>query len=206
MTRGRFISLEGGEGVGKTSSLNGIAAWLRDRGIDPIITREPGGTALGERLRELILGCEGLGVEAELLMIFAARADHVREVINPALAAGRWVLSDRFVDASYAYQGGGRGIAVTIIRELEEWILGALQPDLTFLLDAPVETGLARARTRGEMDRFESEGLQFLERVRSAYLDRARNCPERIVVIDAARPREWVMRDIQQHLQRCFWS
>ncbi len=202
--RGRFISLEGGEGVGKTSSLDCISGWLGDRGIEVVITREPGGTALGERLRELILGYDDLAAEAELLLIFAARAQHAREVIAPALAAGRWVLSDRFTDASYAYQGGGRGIAVGMIRALEEWTVGTLEPDLTFLLDAPVETGLARARTRGEMDRFESAGRPFLQRVRQAYLDRAGNCPQRIVVIDAGRSRESVRRDIQAHLQGRF--
>lgn len=204
MTRGRFITLEGGEGVGKTSSLDCVAACLRGWGIEVAVTREPGGTVLGERLRELILESNDLSAEAELLLIFAAREQHLRKVIVPALNRGAWVVSDRFTDASYAYQGGGRGMSIATIQCLEEWTPGVLEPDLTLLLDAPVEVGLARARTRGAMDRFDSEKTEFLEKVRRAYLQRAEQFPSRIVVIDASRSAESVRSDIVDHLNRRF--
>lgn len=204
MTRGRFLTLEGGEGVGKTSGLDCIRERLEQWGIDVIVTREPGGTSLGERLRELILGSYDVCPEAELLMIFAARVQHVRYVILPALAAGRWVLSDRFTDASYAYQGGGRGVPETTIRCLEERTLNSLEPDLTFLLDAPVDVGLARAQSRGAMDRFENEGKNFLDRVRRAYLGRAQRFPDRIVVIDAGHPADQVRFELVTQLQKRF--
>ncbi len=204
MSRGRFLTLEGGEGVGKTSSLDCIRELLEHWGIDVIVTREPGGTSLGERLRELILRSKNVCPEAELLMIFAARVQHVREVILPALAAGRWVLSDRFTDASYAYQGGGRGVPDMTIRCLEERTLNMLEPDLTFLLDAPVEVGLVRARSRGAMDRFESAGMNFLDRVRRAYLDRADQFPDRMVIIDAGRPADQVRSQLVAQLQSRF--
>ena len=204
MTRGRFITLEGGEGVGKTSSLDCIRELLEGWGIDVVATREPGGTRLGERLREVILGADDVCPEAELLMIFAARVQHVRQTIQPALAAGRWVLSDRFTDASYAYQGGGRGLSDLTIRCLEERMMDRLEPDLTFLLDAPVEVGLMRARSRGAMDRFESEGANFLDRVRRAYLERAKRFPDRIIVINAGRSAEEVRLDLVAQLQNRF--
>lgn len=204
MTRGFLITLEGGEGVGKTSSLQCVAQTLRSWGVDPIVTREPGGTPLGEQLRQMILSGTDIAAEAELLMMFAARVQHVREVILPALAKGRWIVSDRFTDASYAYQGGGRGIPGERIHFLEEWTLASLQPDFTLLLDAPVEVGLARARSRGVMDRFESENAEFLERVRRAYLERAERFPERIALIDANRSAATVQADIVARLERRF--
>ncbi len=204
MNKGRFITLEGGEGVGKTSALTVLAQTIRDRGIDLVVTREPGGTPLGERLRELLLGSWNVCPEAELMMIFAARVQHVQEVIGPALDAGRWVLSDRFVDASYAYQGGGRLLPKEPIRMLEELAIRDMQPDLTLLLDAPVEVGLQRVNHRGPLDRFESAGLGFLERVRAAYLQRAREFPDRICVVDAGRPPEIVLGDLVTTLNDRF--
>ncbi|WP_139556176.1 dTMP kinase [Methylotetracoccus oryzae] len=188
MNSGRFITLEGGEGVGKTTCLEAVAERIRAWGREVVVTREPGGTQLGEGLRALLLHGEHVCVEAELLMMFAARVQHVREVIWPALARGCWVVSDRFTDSSYAYQGGGRGVPAANLRFLEQFLPGALQPDLTLLLDAPVEVGRARALARGGTDRFESEALVFQERVRDAYLERAAAFPERIVVIDASGP------------------
>lgn len=204
MSRGCFITLEGGEGVGKTSSLHCVAETLRSWGLEVTVTREPGGTPFGEQLRELILAGGDMAPETELLMMFAARVEHVRQVIRPALAEGRWVLSDRFTDASYAYQGGGRGIPSERIRSLAEWTLASLEPDLTILLDAPVEIGLARARRRGTIDRFESENAAFLERVRRAYLERADLFPQRIALIDANRPAATVQADIIVVLERRF--
>lgn len=204
MSPGRFITLEGGEGVGKTSSLEAIAGHLAARGVELVTTREPGGTLLGEALRELLLRGRGLRPEAELLMMFAARVQHVHDVIMPALVAGRWVLSDRYTDASYAYQGGGRGIAPGTIEFLETWALSGLRPDLTLLLDAPVEIGMQRVRQRGAMDRFESESADFQQRVRQAYRMRAQAFPERIRVIDAARAIDRVREDIVRELERRF--
>lgn len=200
MTRGRFISLEGGEGVGKTSALGCLSEAIESLGVDLVVTREPGGTALGERLRELLLGPSTIRPEAELLLIFAARIQHVHDVIEPALQAGRWVLCDRFVDASYAYQGGGRQVSTDAIRMLENWALAGLEPDLTLLLDASVEVGLDRVQNRGVSDRFESAGVAFLERVRTAYLRRAWEFPDRIAVVDAARSLELVQRDLVARL------
>jgi len=202
--RGKFITLEGGEGVGKTSSLDYIADYLRGRGVALTVTREPGGTTLGESLRTLVLSERELSPEAELLMMFAARVQHVREVIVPSLAAGQWVLSDRFTDASYAYQCGGRGIATEVIEFLEKWTLGHLRPDLTLLLDAPVEIGIARIRARGAMDRFECEASEFQKRVRHTYRMRAEAFPERIHVIDASRSPGRVRADICAELERRF--
>lgn len=204
MNSGRFITLEGGEGVGKTTCLATVAERIRAGGRDVVVTREPGGTHLGEGLRTLLLHSQQLAIEAELLMMFAARVQHVREVILPALARGCWVVSDRFTDSSYAYQGGGRGVPAASLQFLEHFLPDALQPDLTLLLDAPVEVGLARARARGGTDRFESEALAFQERVRDAYLERAAAFPERIVVIDASAPAEAVRSHILAVLEhRC---
>ena len=185
--RGRFISLEGGEGAGKSTLLAGLRADIGARGIDLLQTREPGGTVLGEAVRTLVLdpAQPAITAEAELLLMFASRAQLVREVIAPALAAGRWVLCDRFVDASYAYQGGGRGQPVERIAELERWACAGLRPDLTLLLDLPVATGRARAAGRGEADRIEVEADAFFERVRANYRLRAAAEPARFRVIDA---------------------
>lgn len=202
MTQAQFITLEGGEGVGKTTNLPFIESYLHARGIDFIRTREPGGTPLAESIRTLLLGGEAMDAKAELLLVFAARAQHVHEVIRPALDAGRWVICDRFTDASYAYQGGGRGLDTTPIAFLEDWAQGGLRPDLTLLLDAPLEIGMARAKSRGQTDRFEAETLAFFTRVREAYLARFAQFPERIKRIDAARPLAEVQADIARHLDR----
>jgi dTMP kinase len=188
--RGRFISLEGGEGAGKSTLLAGLRERFAARGIDLLLTREPGGTGLGEAVRGIVLdpACRGMCAESELLLMFASRAQLVREVIEPALAAGRWVLCDRYVDASYAYQGGGRGQPQARIAALEQWACDGVKPDLTLLLDLPVATGRARAAGRGEADRIEGEADAFFERVRAAYRVRAAAEPERFRVIDAGRP------------------
>jgi dTMP kinase len=200
MTRPRFITLEGGEGVGKTTNLDFIEEWLSGRGIRTLRTREPGGTALGEAIRGLFLNSGAIVPEAELLLVFAARAQHLREVIRPALVEGLWVLCDRFTDASYAYQGGGRGLPAEPIEFLERWVQQGLAPDLTLLFDAPVEIGLARARKRGPADRLEAESLEFFGRIRQAYRDLAARQPERIKLLDASRPLAEVQADIARHL------
>ena len=198
--RGLFITVEGGEGVGKSTNMAYIENCLRDSGIDLQVTREPGGTALGEELRQLLLQVREQSVSAttELLLIFAARAQHMEELIEPALAAGRWVLCDRFTDATYAYQSGGRGIDAATVRSLEKLVLGALRPDCTLLLDAPVDVGMARARGRGELDRFEREEIDFFERVRATYLRLAQDGEGRYRVIDASQPLE----DVQQQIHK----
>ncbi|WP_430733407.1 dTMP kinase [Ectothiorhodospira lacustris] len=187
--RGRFICLEGIEGVGKSTHLGAVVAHLQARGITTVSTREPGGTPLGEAVRGLLLSRDypPMHADTELLLMFAARAEHLRHFILPALDAGTWVVSDRFTDATYAYQGGGRGIAVERIAALEDWVQGRVRPDLTILLDADVATGLARAGKRGEADRFEQETVDFFERVRAVYRERARLAPDRYAVVDARR-------------------
>jgi len=186
--RGKFITVEGIEGAGKSSNLAYIRELLDSAGKKHIFTREPGGTELGEDIRRLLLDHKhsGMGNDAELLLIFGARAEHIKSVIAPALKEGVWVLCDRFTDASYAYQGGGRGIDRERIRSLEQWVQGDLRPDLTLLLDLPVETGLARAGNRSEPDRFEVEHRSFFDGVRKAYLKIAGMEPERVRVIDAS--------------------
>lgn len=187
--RGQFITLEGGEGVGKSTNLAAITGWLNEQGIDTLVTREPGGTPLAEQLRELLLAPrdEPIAEATELLLMFAARAQHIAGVIEPALAAGRWVVCDRFTDATRAYQGGGRGLSAEMIDTLAELVQGGLQPDLTVLLDLPVEQGLARAGQRGALDRFELENLAFFQRVRDSYLQLASAEPARFAVVDASR-------------------
>lgn len=187
--RGRFIALEGGEGVGKSTNLNFVMQWLEARGIDFIQTREPGGTPLAEQLRALLLQKRDESVDptAELLMVFAARAQHLNQVIKPALEAGRWVVCDRFTDATYAYQGGGRGLDTSLIAQLEQTVQGDLRPDRVLLLDLDPEVGLQRAANTGEADRFESEQLAFFHKVRAAYRTRAEADPARYAVIDAAQ-------------------
>lgn len=184
--RGRFITLEGAEGVGKSTLLPEILEQLEQRGLQVVCTREPGGTSLGEQLRTVLLDSEGpMAAKAELLLMFASRAQHIESVIEPALSSGKWVLCDRFTDASFAYQGGGRQLSVEQIAVIESWVQEGLQPDLTLLLDASSETSAIRTRKRRERDRIESEGDDFFDRVRRAYLDRAAQYPDRIVVIDA---------------------
>jgi dTMP kinase len=198
--RPRFITLEGGEGVGKTTNLAFIEDYLTTRGVDLLRTREPGGTLLGEQIRGLLLDSDGMTSSAELLLVFAARAQHLGEVIRPALAADRWVLCDRFTDATYAYQGGGRDLDLSVISFLEQWVQVGLQPDLTLLLDASVEVGMSRVRERCVTDRFESEHLGFFEKIRMAYLERADKYPERIKRVDACGSLECVQASIAMHL------
>jgi dTMP kinase len=194
--KGRLISLEGGEGAGKSTLLAGLRAHFERSGMDVLHTREPGGTPVGEAIRALVLdpAHRGMAVETELLLMFAARAQLVRETLQPALASGRWVLCDRFTDASYAYQGGGRGIDAARIGELERIATGGLKPDLTLLLDLPVAHGRARASQRGDADRIEAERDDFFERVRATYLARAQAEPGRFRVIDASQPADAVLQ------------
>lgn len=200
--KGRFITVEGSEGAGKSTNLAYIENYLREQGKDVLVTREPGGTGLGEQVRELLLGSrhEGMANDTELLLVFAARAEHLAKVICPALQEGRWVLCDRFTDATYAYQGGGRGIAERRIGQLENWVQGDLRPDLTILLDVPVAMGMERAGKRSAPDRFEREKLDFFERVRGTYLARASLYPERYRIIDASRSLARVQGDIRNAL------
>ncbi|QXP84263.1 dTMP kinase [Methylococcus sp. ANG] len=200
MTPGKFITLEGCEGVGKTTNLDFIVSRLRDRGLEVVATREPGGTAFGEAVREIFLHQEEVRPEAELLLLFAARVHHLREVVEPALRRGAWVVCDRFTDASYAYQGAGRGIDRSVIDFLRDWIQAGLRPDLTLLLDAPVDTGLMRAHRRSGPDRLERENMAFFARVREGYLALAQAEPGRIRVIDAARPLAVVQAAIASQL------
>lgn len=202
MVRGAFISLEGIEGVGKSTNVAFTASTVRAAGFDVITTREPGGTTFGERVREWILnGDHGqLSAEIETLLMFAARARHLEEVIRPALAAGRWVICDRFTDASFAYQGGGRGASRSLLDTLKREIQKGLEPDLTLLLDAPLEVGASRISNRVP-DHFEREQRPFFERVRAGYLTLAAEHPERIKVIDAALPLDRVQREIVAHVQ-----
>jgi len=195
---GKFITLEGTEGVGKTTNLEYIKAALVERGIPLLVTREPGGTPLAEDLRELLLAPreEQVDPKAELLMVFAARAQHLHQKIMPALEAGTWVLSDRFTDATYAYQGYGRGLPLDVITDLERMVQGSIRPDLTIILDIDVETGLARASARGELDRFEQEELAFFERVRQGYQARAAADPSRYRVVNAGQNLSGVQTDI----------
>ncbi len=203
LPRGRFITVEGTEGVGKSSNITFIQEALQEAGVDVVATREPGGTQLGEEVRELLLDHRhtGMSSDAELLLMFAARAQHIEQVIQPALNQGQWVLCDRFTDATYAYQGGGRGISNERIATLENWVQGTLRPDITVLLDLPVEIGLARAGTRGAADRFEKEQQAFFEQVRNAYLAQAQNSPERYRIIDASQSLEAVQQQIAAVLQ-----
>ncbi|MBS0571567.1 MAG: dTMP kinase [Proteobacteria bacterium] len=196
---GKLITLEGGEGAGKSTVLNVVRELLTARGIDALVVREPGGTPAGEEIRGVLLDTvhHGLCAEAELLLMFASRAQLVREKIRPALDAGRWVLSDRFTDASFAYQGGGRGQPQERIAELERWAADGLKPDLTLLLDLPVAEGLKRANGRGSADRIEMENADFFERVRAAYRARAAAEPARFRIIDAGRPLEAVLGDVR---------
>ncbi|MGV6396429.1 dTMP kinase [Pseudomonas caspiana] len=185
---GLFITLEGPEGAGKSTNREYLAARLRAEGIDVVLTREPGGTPLAERIRDLLLAPsdESMAADTELLLVFAARAQHLAQVIRPALARGAIVICDRFTDATYAYQGGGRGLSQERIAVLEDFVQGQLRPDLTLVFDLPVEIGLARASARGQLDRFEQEGRAFFEAVRDTYLNRAKAAPGRYRLVDAA--------------------
>ncbi|WP_224750290.1 dTMP kinase [Halomonas sp. ML-15] len=202
--KGRFITLEGGEGVGKTTNMAWVCDWLSARGIEVVRTREPGGTPRAEAIRELLLdptSDEPLDDDAELLLVFAARAQHLAQVIRPALARGAWVVCDRFTDATFAYQGGGRGLPVERIATLENFVQGELRPDLTLLLDMPLAAARQRLAARGSApDRFEREREAFFTRVRKAYLAQAAAAPERIAVIDAAGALDEVQARLAQRL------
>jgi dTMP kinase len=213
--RGRFLTVEGIEGVGKSTQVGHLAQAIAARGIAHVVTREPGGTPLAERIRELVLapGAEPVPDAAELLLMFAARSVHLENWIEPSLAAGRWVICDRFTDATYAYQGAGRGVALDCIAQLEGLVQGSRRPDLTLLLDVPVPVGLARARARNSRaqgdsavaDRFERERVEFFERVRAGYLARAAAEPLRIATIDATRSEAEVAREILGVLEDRSW-
>jgi len=203
MKRGKFITLEGIEGVGKSTNLLFLQDFLQQHHISVVVTREPGGTLLAEKIRQLLLDAssEIITDQAELLLIFAARAQHIKHVIEPALTQGHWVLCDRFIDATYAYQGGGRNMRISTIEWLENLVLHHLRPDLTLLLDAPVETGMERARKRAKFDRFEAEKLSFFENVRRAYLLQLELHPERIKLIKANQPLVEVQQAITENLR-----
>jgi dTMP kinase len=201
--RGKFITLEGGEGVGKTTNVPFIKNYLQSLNIPVVVTREPGGTRLAEKIRDLLLQSndEVVTSHAEILLMFAARAQHLNHVIKPALDEGRWVLCDRFTDATYAYQGGGRDMSLETIGWLENFVQGDLRPDLTLLLDVPVEIGMTRAKNRGgDLDRFESEHLHFFNNVRQVYLQQAQKYPERIKIIKADQP----LDDVQDAIIRAL--
>lgn len=204
MKYGRFITLEGCEGVGKSTNLQFIKALLLEKQLEVTVTREPGGTELAEQIRQLLLTKhhERITPLAELLLMFAARSQHIHHVILPALQRGGWVLCDRFTDATFAYQGGGRNMNTQTIAWLEQAVQGDLRPDLTLLLDAPVEMGMQRAHKRGSLDRFESERLDFFQRVRQAYLQQAQLNSERYCVIDASLSLPEVQAQIRQAVQR----
>lgn len=204
MLRGKFITLEGGEGVGKSTNLNFIAEYLETHHIPLVTTREPGGTEIAETIRSILLNnqIEEFSEQTELLLMFAARSQHIKHVIRPALNQGKWVLCDRFTDATYAYQGGGRRMDVNTIAGLEQLVQGTLRPDLTILLDAPVDVGMRRAKARGHLDRFEQEQVAFFESVRRAYLLQAELNPNRIKVINANQSLVDVQRGILEVLQK----
>jgi dTMP kinase len=204
--RGKFITLEGTEGVGKTTNIQFIQNWMQAKKLPFVATREPGGTPLAEQIRDLLLSPRDELVcdTAELLLMFAGRAQHLHQVIEPSLEEGAWVLCDRFTDATYAYQGAGRNMRDDLIAELEMIVQGSLRPDLTLILDIPVELGLKRASDRSEPDRFELEQTEFFELVRNGYLKIAEQNPDRCVVIDASQPLADVQRDINIALE-AFW-
>lgn len=196
--RGRFITVEGTEGVGKSTNIAFIQKLLDDANIPHIVSREPGGTPLAEEIRNVLVVPreESMCELTELLLVFAARAQHLKSLIEPALAKGVWVLCDRFTDATFAYQGGGRGLSETVIEQLQDLVQGSLRPDCTLLLDAPVAVGMARAGARGELDRFEQEKQVFFDKVRSAYLQRVAKEPTRFAVVDASAELDIVQREI----------
>lgn len=206
MAKGRFITVEGIEGVGKSTNIDFVAGLVESRGNIVLRTREPGGTPMAESIRDMLLahGHEPVPDVAELLLFFAARALHLHNVIRPALDRGEWVICDRFTDASRAYQGSGRGLDMTIINTLADWVHDGLDPDLTILLDAPAEIGLARAGARGSADRLESEQASFYARVRSGYLALADAEPDRFCVVDASQPIDAVQSDIVTAVARLF--
>jgi dTMP kinase len=201
--KGFFISLEGGEGAGKSTQNKRIIDWLAGQGLEVVENREPGGTIVSEQIRQVLLDTRnaGLGATAELLLMFAARSQLVQEVILPALADGKVIVCDRFADASYAYQGGGRGLGAETAEVVEKLVLKDLRPDLTLLFDIPVEQGMKRVAGRGEADRFEVESIRFFERVRAAYLERAAASPQRFRIIDASQDEDRVWLQVRNILQ-----
>ncbi len=197
MTPGKFITLEGIDGAGKSTHLAWLENFLRDKGLTVVVTREPGGTPLGEKLRALLLdNGQEMHAETEALLMFAARREHLDKVILPALARGDWVISDRFTDASFAYQGGGRGLASNRLDDLERWVQGEFQPDLTLYFDVSVELGRQRVNAIKTADRFEKEQDEFFQRVRAAYLQRAHQFPQRIRLVDSNQPLEKVKESL----------
>ncbi len=205
----KFIILEGSEGAGKSTNLQFIADWLQQQSQQVLTTREPGGTEIGEAIRGILLDTRftEMTPETELLLMFAARNQHIQQKIRPALEAGQWVISDRFTDASYAYQGGARGLPFERIEQIEQWVQQGFQPDLVFVFDLPVEVGMERVRQRGAAtDRFEQEQMAFFERVRQAYLLRAAQHPERYCVLDASQPLAVVQQQIVERLQQLMDS
>lgn len=201
--RGRFITLEGGEGAGKSTQIRTVCDWLTAQGREVMQTREPGGTPMAEAIRALVLQDwdEGVDATTEVLLMFAARARHIQALIEPALAAGKDVVCDRFVDSSFAYQGGGKQLPLQRLQQLEDWVLGALKPDLTLILDLPVEIGLARAQARGDVNRFEAESVAYRQRVRDLFLQRATQAPQRYAVLDASQPLEAVRAAVIRTLE-----
>ena len=194
--RGKFITLEGMDGAGKSTHIPDIIKLLEGKGVEVISTREPGGTLLGEQLRTLLLN-EPMHPETETLLMFAARREHIAQIIEPALSRGAWVLSDRFTDATYAYQSGGRGVLANKVIELEAWVQGGLQPDLTLLFDVPVEVSVARLASARTPDKFERESADFFTKIRNAYLDRARNNPNRFCIINSNQTLEDVKVEVK---------
>jgi len=203
MKRGKFLTIEGQDGAGKSTNIAIMQAHLEESGIEFVQTREPGGTAFGEKVRELILnsGDDLMGNKSELLLMFAARAQHIETVIEPALKSGKWVLCDRFTDASYAYQGAGRNMGMADIQLLEDYVQQGLTPDLTLVLDLPTEMGESRAGQRSAPDRFEQQKLDFKQRVRDCYLTRAKEEPQRMKVIDASQSLEQVKQSVLQEMR-----
>ena len=206
MFHGKFITFEGTEGVGKTTQIQLLEKYLKNKNISCTVTREPGGTALGEKIRELLLSKASVSMDimAELLLMFSARAQNLQEVIFPALKENKWVICDRFTDASYAYQGGGRGVPFASIKMVENAVLDDFKPDLTILLSGKIENGMRRVGKRGEKDRFEAENIEFFERVHHYYLKLAKNNPERFAVVDADQKIDEVAHAIQKSLKKRF--
>lgn len=208
MKPGKFITLEGGEGAGKSTNAHWIADYLRSKGKQVIVTREPGGTEVAEAIRNVLLSPElpGMNADTELLLMFAARNEHLQTKILPALREGIWVICDRFTDATYAYQGYGRGVSLQRIAELEQWVQGNVRPDYVILFDLEVETGMARAKSRGASDRFEQEQAGFFRRIRQGYQQRASAIPERYPRIDAGQVLEKVREQLQAVLEQILWE
>lgn len=198
--RGCFITLEGLDGAGKSTHVEWLVGQLQSYGLDVVATREPGGTVLGEQLRQIVLN-QGMHLQTETLLMFAARCEHLHVVIEPALAAGRWVVCDRFTDASYAYQGGGRGLGSAHIATLEQWVHPHLQPDRTWLFDVPLPVARERLARSGELDRFEQEGAAFFQRTRNAYHERARQNPRRLRIVDSSLPIETVRVNLRGQIK-----